>query len=200
MRILIVSDNVLPQLEDSGYLRRTYSDVEAVFSCGDLPAPYIDFIATVLNLPLYYVRGNHDTNYQPGFPGGDDLHRRIVTFHGVGFAGLEGSIRYSRDPAQYTEIEMWSIVLRMIPPLLIYRARHGKPIDAIVTHSPPRGIHDQKDHAHQGFRSFRFLLKVIHPRYLLHGHVDTYDRRKPIKTHFAETEVLNINPVKVVDI
>ncbi|HVO41572.1 MAG TPA: metallophosphoesterase [Aggregatilineales bacterium] len=200
MRILTISDNVLSQLEDGDYLRRSFADVTAIISCGDMPAPYLDFIATVLNRPLYYVRGNHDTDYEPGRPGGIDLHRQIVRLEGLGVVGIEGSIRYSRDPAQYTQLDMSSIVLSMLPRLLLYRAIYRKPIDIIVTHSPPQGIHDLPDYAHRGFKSFRVLLRVVEPRYLIHGHVDTNDRRKATFTRFHATDVININPVKVLDI
>jgi Icc-related predicted phosphoesterase len=199
MKILTVSDNVLPQLEDTEYLRRTYGEASAIISCGDMPAGYIDYIATVLNLPLYFVRGNHDTDYAPGHPGGIDLHRQVLMINGLGVAGLEGSIRYSSDPAQYTEMDMRTLVMSLLPALLLYRARHGKPIDIMVTHSPPRGIHDLSDFAHRGFESFLMLMRVAKPRYLIHGHVDTNDRRRPTQTKFEDTDVININPVKLLD-
>ena len=200
MKILTVSDNVLPQLEDSTYLHRTYDDVTAIVSCGDMPSDYIDFLATVLNHPLYYVRGNHDTDYSPGDPGGVDLHKNIQMIGGLSFAGIEGCIKYSGGPAQYTEFDMWMIILSMLPALMLHRLTHGRPLDVLVTHSPVRGIHDLPDPAHRGFKSFLSLLKWVQPRYMIHGHVNTYDQRKATQTQFAATTIININPVKVLEI
>jgi calcineurin-like phosphoesterase family protein len=197
MKILAVSDNVLTQMEDSSYLRRTYSDVEMLVSCGDLPAPYLEFITSTLNTPLLFVRGNHDTNYAPEHPGGEDLHQRLVQLGGLTFAGLEGSPRYNREPVQYSESQMFFMVLSMAPRMLLRRWRKGHGVDVMVTHAPPRGIHDLSDRAHRGFTSMRMLIQLYRPRYLLHGHVDTWDRRRPTTTNFAGTEVININPLKV---
>jgi Icc-related predicted phosphoesterase len=197
MKILAVSDNVLTQMEDAAYLRRTYSDVQMLISCGDMPAPYLEFITSTLNVPLFFVRGNHDTNYQPEHPGGDNLHQRLVKFGGLSFAGLEGSPRYNREPVQYTESQMFVMVLSMAPRLLLRRWRKGYSVDVMVTHAPPRGIHDMTDRPHRGFTSMRTLIQLYRPRYFLHGHVDTWDRRRPTTTNFAGTEVININPLKV---
>ena len=40
------------------------------------------------------------------------------------------------------------------------------------------------------------MLQLYRPRYLLHGHVDTWDNRRPTVTQVGGTEVININPVK----
>ncbi len=70
MKILCVSDNVLPQMEDSKLLRKNYEGVDLCISCGDMPAPYLEYIVEVLNVPLFYVRGNHDQDYTVDHPGG----------------------------------------------------------------------------------------------------------------------------------
>jgi len=197
VKILAISDNVLPQMENPEYLRQTYSDVDLVISCGDMPPPYIDFVASVLNVPLFYVRGNHDTNYGPGFPGGEDLHRHAVRYRGLWFAGLEGSIQYNGGVAQYGERSMLRMTLSMAAGMLRRRIRLGAGVDVLVAHSPPRGIHDLTDPVHRGFQAFNLAIRWYRPRYLIHGHVDTWDRRRTIETHVDHTIVLNINPVKV---
>lgn len=202
MKILAISDVELPQLEDYDYLRRTFVEAQLVVSCGDLPVAYLDFVCSSLNLPLFFVRGNHDTNYLPPDPGGDNLHRRFFRRGGYTFAGLEGSIRYSKHGAiQYSDRDMMINVLQMLPRFIIRRMRHGWGVDVMVTHSPPKGIHDlPNDFAHRGFRSFLFLMLWARPRYLIHGHVDTWDNRKTRKTIYHHTTVLNINPYMVVDL
>ncbi len=201
MKILAVSDVELPKMRNPEYLARTYSDVELLISCGDMPVPYLDFIGSMLNVPLFFVRGNHDTQYVLPNPGGDDLHMRLLKHGGYSFAGLEGSIRYNRGSVQYTELEMFSKVLNLMPRLLLRRARLGYGLDVLVAHSPPKGIHDlSDDFAHRGFRSFRWLILWARPRYFIHGHVDTWDNRRTRKTVFGKTMVLNINPVMLLDL
>lgn len=201
MKVLAVSDVEVPQLLNADFLRNTYSDVDLLISCGDMPVGYLDFIGSVLSLPLFYVRGNHDTGYVPLKPGGDNLHMRFVQYRGVLFAGLEGSIRYNRGAVQYTQAAMFGQVLQLLPRTLLRRLRKGYGVDVMVTHSPPWGIHDiPHDYAHRGFRAFLLLMRLGRPRFLLHGHVDTWDRRLPRQTWFHGTMVLNINPYMVVDL
>jgi hypothetical protein len=38
------------------------------------------------------------------------------------------------------------------------------------------------------------------PRYMLHGHVHTYDRRMTVETQHGDTCVMNINPVTLLEI
>jgi len=199
MKILCVSDNVLPQMENAKFLRERHGDAELCVSCGDMPAPYLEYIVGVLNIPLFYVRGNHDLDYDEGRPGGDNLHRKIVMFRGLRFAGLEGSIRYNQGDVQYTDFDMNAIVYQMAPGMLLRKAR-GQRIDVFVTHSPPYQIHDQTDPAHHGLKALRRVLEWYEPRYLIHGHVDTWDNRKTTVTTFGKSTVININPVKVLDI
>jgi Icc-related predicted phosphoesterase len=198
VKILAVSDVELPQLKNLDYLRQTFAEVELLVSCGDMSADYLDLLGSALCLPLFFVRGNHDTRYQPHHPGGDNLHMQIKTCGDHSFAGLEGSICYNNGPIQYTQSEMFLNVLRLMPRLLLMQSMRGYSVDVMVTHSPPWGIHDlSDDFAHRGFRAFRYLMQWAHPRFLIHGHVDTWDRRKATKTEFARTTVININPYKV---
>ena len=201
MNILAISDIELPKMQSLPYLRRTYDeDVHLVVSCGDLSAAYIEFITSVLNTPLFYVRGNHDESYIERPPGGDDLHRRVVHYRGLWFAGLEGSLRYNRGHIQYTEAEMLMNVLGLAPGMLLRRALWGTGVDVMVTHAPPRGIHDRQDRPHRGFRSFRLLIRLFRPRYLLHGHIDIWDRRDVTQTEYLGTQVININPVHLLTV
>lgn len=150
MKILCLSDTVVPQMENAAHLRRRYHDVELVISCGDMPAAYLEFITSVLNLPLFYVRGNHDTYYSERPPGGENLHRRLITYKGVSFYGMEGSLRYNDSPIQYSQAEMTRMVMEAGVNLLLRRQRFGRGVDVFVTHAPPRGIHDLPDLPHTG--------------------------------------------------
>jgi uncharacterized protein len=200
MKILCVSDTVMPQMESAANLRRRYHDIDLVISCGDMSSAYLEFIISVLNVPLFYVRGNHDEGYDERPPGGEDLHRRIVKYKGLMFAGLEGSMRYNQGKIQYTEMEMLGMVMGMGPQLYVRRQRKGCGVDIFVTHAPPRGIHDQPDLTHTGFKAFLKFMRWYRPRYLLHGHVHTYDRRNITETAYYDTIVMNINPVMVLEV
>lgn len=200
VKILCVSDTVMPQLENAANLRRRYNDVELLVSCGDMPSVYLEFIASVLNVPLFYVRGNHDERYTEYPPGGEDLHRRVLEYGGLTFAGLEGSINYNEGKVQYHESEMLAMVVGMGPRLSYRRLRMGHGVDVLVTHSPPKGIHDADDLPHTGLRALLRFMEWYRPRYLVHGHVHTYDRRKQTETQYLDTMVININPISVLDI
>jgi Icc-related predicted phosphoesterase len=189
----------MPQMESAANLRRRYKDIELIVSCGDLPAVYLEFITSILNVPLFYVRGNHDERYTQHPPGGDDLHGRLIHYGGLTFYGLEGSMRYNKSPIQYTDGEMTRKVIRAYPRLAYNKWRHGG-LDVLVTHSPPRGIHDADDLPHQGFKALLWFMDWYKPRYMLHGHVHTWDRRKQTETQYGNTCIMNINPVTVIDV
>jgi predicted phosphodiesterase len=59
MKILTVSDKVVDFIY-SPQLKEKFGDVELVLSCGDLPFYYLEYIVSILNVPLFYVMGNHD--------------------------------------------------------------------------------------------------------------------------------------------
>ncbi|MEP7292989.1 MAG: metallophosphoesterase [Chloroflexota bacterium] len=200
MKILCVSDTVMQQMENAAHLRRRYHDVELVVSCGDMPAAYLEFITSVLNIPLFYVRGNHDTGYDERPPGGVNLHRHFVAYHGITFYGIEGSLKYNNSSIQYSQFDMSSMVLKSITPLLFRRLGKGRGVDVFVTHAPARGIHDADDLPHRGIDAFVKFIDWYHPRYMVHGHVHTYDRRTTVETQHGETCVMNINPVMLLEI
>lgn len=200
MKILFISDTVMPQLESAANLRRRYNDVDVIVSCGDMPASYMDFISTILSVPLLYVRGNHDEMYEQTPPGGVNLHNRLYQYKGVMFVGLEGSINYNRGEIQYSQTQMHLLVMKLAPRLRYRRWRHGAGADIFVTHSPPKGIHDGDDLPHTGFNAFLNFMQWYRPRYMVHGHVHTWDRRKTVRTQYHDTLVLNINPFTVLDV
>lgn len=200
VKILCVSDTVVPQLESAVNLRRRYNDIQLIISCGDMPSSYLEFMTTVLSVPLFYVRGNHDERYTEKPPGGENLHRRVVRHGGLTFAGLEGSMRYNRGDIQYSDSAMTWMVMRMGISVGWTRWRSGRGVDVLVTHSPPAGIHDRDDLAHRGFSGLLRFMDWYRPRYLFHGHVHTWDRRDTVRTKYKDTCVMNINPYTVLDI
>ncbi len=208
MRIMAVSDRIIEKLYAADVSSR-YSNLDLIIGCGDLPYYYLEFLTTALNTDLLYVRGNHDIGPQyttngrvlTGVPGGIDIHGRFVIKKGLLIAGLEGSMRYRPGaPYMYSEREMSLMVTRMAPSFLWNLARYGRGIDILVTHSPPYGIHDGRDVAHQGFKIFRTLMQYFPPKYLLHGHVHVYRQDVPRETRFKETMVINVYPFRLLDL
>jgi Icc-related predicted phosphoesterase len=161
MKILTLSDRVEPVLYDQ-FDRRQFEDVDLILACGDLPPEYLSFISGKLNVPLYFVRGNHDLRYDAGPPQGCvNLVDELVQFSGKNILGLEGSRWYNGGPHQYTEREMQRKIRRLRP-----RIWWKGGVDIVITHAPPRHIHDAEDRCHRGFKSFRRLLDI-------HGHIHT---------------------------
>ena len=198
VRILAISDEV-ETLIYSNNIRERFKHIDLVLSCGDLPTNYLEFIVSSLNVPVYGVRGNHDfggsfNGIPTGTigPGTGDLHRQIVNVAGLLIAGLEGSMEYNQGPHQYSETGMQLQIARLVPQLLLNKLRYGRYLDILVTHAPPRGIHDQPDRCHTGFLAFRRFLTRFRPRYHLHGHIHIYDRQTVTRTQFADTIVQNV--------
>jgi Icc-related predicted phosphoesterase len=205
MRILAVSD-----VDDEAVTASIASKVgtiDLVIGCGDLGYEYLDYVATALGAPLRAVHGNHDMPPEKSddpeiavWWRGIDLHGRVVSVNGLVLGGLQGSPRYSEGPYQSEELDVWLAIVRMLPSLIVNRLRHGRFLDVLVTHAPPRGIHDQNDRAHRGFGAVRTFLRLFQPRYHLHGHTHVYDRRTPTTTQFGRTTVMNAYGARTVDI
>jgi Icc-related predicted phosphoesterase len=83
--------------------------------------------------------------------------------------------------------------------MLCYRLIHRRFPDILLTHAPPRGVHDKPDPCHRGFKAFRWFMKTFKPRYLIHGHIHLYDLCDIRRTRWMETEVINSYGHYVID-
>ena len=187
MKLLSVSDCVVSTLYDDFDAER-FPKIDLILSCGDLPPEYLSYLASSFNAPLYYVRGNHDIRYDSKPPGGCiDLNARLIQFQVIKMLGLEGSHWYSGGPHQYTENEMRKIIRG-----LRSKIWWQKGVDIIITHAPPRYIHDAEDLCHRGFKSFRWLIDHYCPTYFIHGHIhaDFSDPAERI-TKINKTKIVN---------
>ena len=187
MRILSIADRVEPKLYKH-YDRSTFPDVDLILSCGDLPPEYLTFLSSVSNVPLFYVRGNHDIRYESTPPEGCvNLHNQIIEHKGVKFLGLEGSRWYNGGPIQFRDREMRWIIRK-----LELKIWWQKGIDIVVTHAPIRNVQDADDQCHRGFPCFRPFVRRHEPRYFIHGHIHTLFRDPAERiSHFHATEVVN---------
>lgn len=206
VKILALSDQVVERmysLAPEGHFR----DVELILGCGDLPYTYLEFIVTALNVPLFYVPGNHDPQYNPQrtasrAEGGVNVDLKTVYCKKIIIGGLGGSIRYRPDGVnQYTQSEARLRALGMLPRLLLNRIRYGRPMDILISHSPPFGIHDDSDPAHQGLKALNWLIRIAKPHYLLHGHTHFYKSNlEERETVFGRTTIINVHPYRVIEV
>ncbi|HVN54049.1 MAG TPA: hypothetical protein VMT46_06935, partial [Anaerolineaceae bacterium] len=127
MKILSVSDIEIGLIYSPGIIDR-FKDVDLVISCGDLSYYYLEYIISVLNVPLYHVFGNHahqveiSSESSREYPwGAIDLHHRSQCYRGLLMAGLQGSVLYNYGPYQYSQAEMWNLVLTLTPALFYNR-------------------------------------------------------------------------------
>jgi len=208
MKILAISDLVDERVY-SEHIRVNYPEIELVLGCGDLPLYYLEFVASMLDRPVLYVRGNHDAHYEEAADGRRrtvaegclPIDGRLARVLGLTFIGLGGSRRYSPGPPfQYGEGQMRRRLAALLPRLAINRLRHGRFVDVAVAHAPPYGIHDANDPAHVGFRTFLSLMRLFRPRLLLHGHVHQWRHDRPMRSVYLETEVVGVFPVRVIEI
>jgi Icc-related predicted phosphoesterase len=216
LKILCVSDQIDP-LVYSNSIRERFADVDLILAAGDLPLDYLDFIISSLNKPLYFVFGNHHIEEMRYFDGsarifyfdeadGDfrgtgaiHLGAKVKNENGLLIAGLGGSMRYNRGPNQFTEFGMSLEILKLVPKLFFNRIFRGRYVDILLTHAPPKGIHDRSDKCHWGFKAFLRFMKTFRPRYLIHGHIHLYDLSDVRCTQWGETTVINAYSHYIID-
>ncbi len=208
MKVLSVSDVELSFLY-SPHVTQRLEDIDLIISCGDLPYYYLEYLQSVLDVPLYYVRGNHASRvehtsggHERTAPwGGYDLHGRTRADHsGVLLAGVEGCLQYNYGPYQYSQIGMWMFVFRLVPGMLLNKLRFGRYLDIFVTHASPWKIHDMDDRPHRGARAFNWLIRVFQPLYHLHGHIHVYRPDTVTETQVGRTWVVNTYGYREVEV
>ncbi len=188
MRILVLADERSKFLYDY-YEPERLKDIDLIISCGDLKPEYLSFFVTLCNVPLLYVRGNHDGIYEQTPPDGcicveDDIY----VYKGIRILGLGGSMEYIPGAKnQYTERQM----RRRVQKLAFKLWRH-RGFDILVSHAPAYHVNDLEDLPHRGFRIFRTLMEKYEPAFFFHGHVHSnYSRYFKRQDTFGKTTVIN---------
>ena len=188
MQVLVLSDIESEYLWDH-FEKEKMEGIDLILSCGDLKPDYLAFLATLVKVPILYVRGNHDDRYEQDPPGGCDcIEDQIVEYRGVRIMGLGGSMRYRPDAINmYTERQM---ARRIRKRRWALHRTHG--VDSLLTHAPAKGVGDASDLAHQGFESFLGFMDRYHPGFLIHGHVHAnYSHRFVRERAYHDTKVIN---------
>lgn len=205
MKILAVSDQPLERIY-SLVSNGQFQDIKLILGCGDLPFEYLEYLVTMLNVPIYYVPGNHDPEanleQKSGLAEGCyNIDLKLVRHNRFLLAGFGGSVRYRPDGTnQYTQVEAYLRAFRMIPRLLLNRIQFGRTLDILISHSPPFGIHDDDDPAHKGLKALNWLIRFAKPRYHFHGHTHFYRNNiAASETIINLTRITNVYPYKIID-
>ncbi len=143
----------------------------------------------MFNVPLFYVRGNHDIRYESRPPGGCmNIHAKIVNHKGIRVLGFEGSRWYNGGPVQYTEKQMAAMIRRV----KWRRLWWDRKVDIVVTHAPLRHINDREDQCHRGFKCFHHLIDLYRPGYFIHGHIHArFDHSGQRMAKLGRTKIIN---------
>jgi Predicted phosphoesterases, related to the Icc protein len=186
MKILLVSDVESPYIWDH-FDRERFKNIELTISCGDLRAEYLSFLVTMINAPLFYVHGNHNTDYAINPPEGCEcIDDRFIKYKGLRIAGFGGCKGYSINGFQYDDDGMKKRVMKVTPKIL-----WNKGLDILVTHAAAYGIGDDKDLCHQGFKAFNNIIDTYSPKYFIHGHVHLNYGMKQRITKYKNTTIIN---------
>ena len=175
MKVLAIADVEEKCLWDF-YRKDLFDDVDLILSAGDLDPDYLEFLVTVTNKPLLYVRGNHDDRYAHRAPGGCIcLEDSVYVYEGIRIVGLGGSMRYRGGLNMYNEREM---------------AKRVRKLERAVRMP------------HQGFACFNGLIERWKPDYMVHGHIHKgyiHDFKR-VRTMPCGTQVINAYGYTVFDI
>ena len=229
MKILLISDVEERLLWDNwnDATAQSLADVGLVLSAGDLRPEYLEFLVTMLNAPLVYVRGNHDGMYDKRPPEGcENADGKLIevdcgrgdSMQKVRILGFGGSMRYRDDSSDmYTEREMEqrvrkaerSIILQkvadavkelMSPDAGESSAEKRPPFDILLTHAPCRGYGDMEDLPHNGFECFNDFLNKYSPQLHCYGHVHReYGRIDRQLKHPSGTLLINCSGYHIID-
>lgn len=174
MNWLFLSDlQGIEYAEWKSFMEMDESAIDVVITLGDIDIQYLQSLRNKFaKKPFYGVLGNHDAIGDLEYFGIQNLHNEVVGIHGKSIAGLEGCIRYKneRDCPLYSQEEIETICTSL------------PPVDILISHNSPLGIHDKKDMAHVGYEGLAKFINEKHPSHVFHGHQHKNQRTKVGKT------------------
>ncbi|MBO6011778.1 MAG: metallophosphoesterase family protein [Oscillospiraceae bacterium] len=197
MRILAVSDMESKFIWDH-FDPSAFQGIDFIISCGDLKASYLSFIVSMIPAPLFYVHGNHDTEYLTRPPEGCiDIDGRVVSYRGLRIGGLGGCLGSSPEPFQFTEQEMSRRARRFEGEI-----KRKRGLDIFVSHAAPLGFGDGDDPFHKGFEAFCQIDAVHEPtlHFFGHKHLSGSPVNKKAVARLGNTTLVNATGYRVVDI
>lgn len=174
IRFLVASDAPEPALQQA-VNRATLGRLDGILGCGDMEPEWLLFLADAFNMPLVYVRGNHDRGGDwnkrplevPAWLGAGTVERLA----GIPIVGLE----WPGVDAPGNQRRPWLAWRQTISTTrkLIWARLWRQPL-IVISHVPPAGVGDcPTDAYHVGFPAYRWLLDRLAPPIWLHGHTNT---------------------------
>ena len=195
MKLMIMSD------EESKFIweyfnKESFKGVEFIICAGDLKLEYMEFVATMIPVPVFYVPGNHDTHFTKQSPGGcTSIDGKIITCKGLRIAGL-GGCRSVNSDGKYELTEH-----RMIKRTKKLLRQSKNNIDILVTHAPAQGLGDGDDHFHKGFACFIDVLNNAKPTLHVFGHQHlSYGAKCENPIYYQDTLLYNACGYKIIEI
>lgn len=164
MNILFVADfHGVGFVELEQALSSLSASVDIVCTLGDIHVNLLKILKEhFIGIPIIGVAGNHDTSYFLEAAEVFNLHRTPFFHKDTNFIGIEGSYRYSgKNRPMYTQEEVNEFV-DLFP--------SDVPIDILICHNSPLGIHDRADNAHVGFEGITRFIETKQPSFVFHGH------------------------------
>lgn len=192
-KVLAVSDVEILKKYSIEQMKENFKDIDMIFACGDLSNPYLDYLVSFLDKRLIYINGNHlyETYHDISFL--DCIDGKITKYKGLKIAGYDGCRVYSYKKHQYSENQMFFKVVKHLFSFIL-----RKP-DVVISHAPPRYIHDKEDYVHRGFKVFRLIIKWFKPKVWIHGHIHLSSHLEQQETLVDETRVINAYGYKVIE-
>ena len=175
IRFLAASDSQEPSLEHA-VNRESLGALDGILGCGDLDPDWLTFLADAFNVPLVYVRGNHDRGGEweerplrvPAWLEAGRVDRLAgIPIVGLGWPGVHEAGNRRRPWLAWRQA--FAISARALRSRL---ARRNEPF-VVISHVPPAGVGDAPDLYHHGFGAYRWLLGVLRPPVWIHGHTTT---------------------------
>jgi Icc-related predicted phosphoesterase len=156
---------------------------EILMSCGDVSDQVILEAAEAYDCQtVFAVKGNHDSP-APFEKPILDLHLQAQKYGSLRIGGLNGSWKYK--PRGYFLYGQWEVdsFLSNFPP-----------VDILLSHNSPRGVHDREDDVHYGFEGLNTYIYKEGPKLLIHGH-----QHVNRETAVGETRVIGVYGFKVIE-
>ena len=178
MKILVLAD-----IDDLS-LKHGPGRADLLLSCGDVADRVILEAAEAYECPaIFAVKGNHDSD-EP-FPSPiEDLHLRTIEHGGLTFGGFNGAWKYKpRGPFLYEQEEARKL-LEDFPP-----------VDVLLSHNSPRGIHDRDDGVHTGFQALNEYIERAKPAAVIHGH-----QHLVRESRLGETRIIGVHGRRLIEI
>lgn len=218
MRVLAVAARIDPDLYTPA-VREVGPDL--VLSTGNLPFEYLEWLVTLLNVPLLYVPGDQDPDLRrdpsnslvvaatPGAPVGGTVFRdhyanppgplgcrnvdgRVVDVRGVRVAGLGGAVTPAEGFHCYTERQQRRRARRLRRRAGPGPLRRRGPIDVLLAHDPPRDVGELPQ---RRGGPLELLVAGLTPGVLVHG-----ARGEPREWRWGAARVIEVAPSVVFEL